>query len=143
MAIYYQHQNSNQFHNSWKHCPPCFSSAKVTPLHEKIKEDLFFNGQATLNGGEMEKTGMYQNTKRYVGVHLRFRDVYFLRGCLRREKVHPAARVTHVTVLPVFVILIFINPYFFFDIIVDWIPFFTSVFTSVFNISQFFNLQNF
>ena len=23
---------SNQFHNSWKHCPSCFSSAKLTPF---------------------------------------------------------------------------------------------------------------
>ena len=57
-------------------------------------------------GEEMEKTGMYQNTRRYAVVHLRFRDVYFLRGCLRREKVHPAARVTPVTVLPVFAVCV-------------------------------------
>ena len=32
---------------------------------------------------------------------------------------------------------------FFFNIIVDWIPFFTNVFTSVFNISQFFKSLEF
>ena len=32
------------------------------------------------------------------------------------------------------------NPYLF-NIIVDWIPFFTNVFTSVFNISQFFKIS--
>ena len=31
----------------------------------------------------------------------------------------------------------------FFNIIVDWIPFFTNVFTSVFNISQFFKSLEF
>ena len=46
MAIHYQPQNSNQFHNSWKHCLSCFSSAELTPLHEKIR--LVFNCQGTL-----------------------------------------------------------------------------------------------
>lgn len=41
---------------------------------------------------------MYQNTRRHVGVHLCFHDVYFLRGCFRREKVHPSFRVAPVTV---------------------------------------------
>ena len=31
----------------------------------------------------------------------------------------------------------------FFNIVVDWIPFFTNVFTSVFNISQFFKALEF
>ena len=46
MAIHYQSQNSNQFHNSWKHCMSCFSSAKLTPLHEKIR--IVFTCQGTL-----------------------------------------------------------------------------------------------
>ena len=46
MAIHYQPQSSNQFHNSWKHCLSCFSSAELTPLHEKIR--LVFNCQVTL-----------------------------------------------------------------------------------------------
>ena len=54
----------------------------------------------------MEKTGIYQNTRRHVGVHLRFRDFYFLRDCFRREKVHRAARATPVTILPVFVVCV-------------------------------------
>lgn len=43
-----------------------------------------------------------KDTRRHVGVRLCFRDVSFLRGSFRREKVHPSARVTHLTVLPVF-----------------------------------------
>ena len=35
----------------------------------------------------MEKTDMCQKTRRHVGVCLCFRDVYFLRGSFRREKI--------------------------------------------------------
>ena len=31
---------------------------------------------------------MHQNTRRHLGVHWCFRDVYFLRGSFRREKVY-------------------------------------------------------
>ena len=41
------------------------------------------------------------------------------------------------------VILIFYKSVLFFNIIVDWIPFFANVFTSVFNISQFFKSLEF
>ena len=71
------------------------------PFTRKLNKTCI-NCQALLNGKEMEKTGMHQNTRLHVGVYLCFRDVYFLRSCFRREKVHPAARVTPVTVLPVF-----------------------------------------
>ena len=54
----------------------------------------------------MGKTDMYQNKKRHVGVRLCFRDVYFLRGCFRRGNVHPSARATFVTVLPVFAVCV-------------------------------------
>ena len=35
----------------------------------------------------MHKTDRCQNTRRHVGVRLCFRDVYFLRGSFRRDKV--------------------------------------------------------
>ena len=75
-----------------------FLQGKVDSFTSKLNKTCI-NCQAILNGREMEKKGMYQNTRRHVGVHLCFCDVYFLRGYFRREKVHPSARVTHVTVL--------------------------------------------
>ena len=49
--------------------------------------------------GDHGENGHVPKYKAYVGVRLCFRDVSFLRGSFRREKVHPSSLAT---VLPVF-----------------------------------------